>query len=280
MRIVEGAEVKSSQLSFKPTTIEGAHTSRSAARAARCSCCKRCCLRSCTDDLLQPPFLEGGTHNSLAPPFDFFERALIPQLAKMGAPVEASLERHGFLPAGGGKLTVTIAQASAPVAFDLRERGELKSKQLRALVAGLPYNIAQRELSSAATLLGWGPETFRPVTLKQNEGPGNMLFAQLDFEHVTEIVSRAGERGFSAEKVADEVAAQVKTYLATDAPVGPFLADQLIVPMALGAGGVFRTGELDAHTHTQIDLVRRFLPAKIAIVNEPGGVHRIEIETK
>jgi RNA 3'-terminal phosphate cyclase (ATP) len=107
-----------------------------------------------------------------------------------------------------------------------------------------------------------------------------MLFAQLEFEHVTEIVSRAGERGFSAEKVADEVAAQVKTYLATDAPVGPFLADQLIVPMALGAGGVFRTGELDAHTHTQIDLVRRFLPAKIAIIDEPGGVHRIEIETK
>jgi len=46
--------------------------------------------------------LEGGTHNPAAPPFDFLARTFLPQLAKMGARVEATLERHGFIPRVAG----------------------------------------------------------------------------------------------------------------------------------------------------------------------------------
>ncbi|MFO0661118.1 MAG: RNA 3'-terminal phosphate cyclase [Polyangiaceae bacterium] len=278
---VEGAEVRSSTLTFKPTTLEGGEHTFAIGSAGSTMLVLQAVMPAIIHRRLAATLhLEGGTHNSLAPPFDFFAQALVPQLTAMGANIEATISRHGFYPAGGGKLTVSLSQADEPRRLTLLARGEERSKQLRAIVAGLPFNIAQREMAAAAAALGWGPETFRPLMLKQHEGPGNMLFAQLDFANVTELVSRAGERGFSAEKVAEEVANQVKNYLSTDAPVGPFLADQLIVPMALGAGGVFRTGELDAHTHTQIDVVRRFLPAKIAIIDESHGVKRIEIEPR
>src|SRR5687768_7428895 len=46
--------------------------------------------------------LEGGTHNMLAPPFDFVERVFLPILNRMGPNVSARLVRPGFYPSGGG----------------------------------------------------------------------------------------------------------------------------------------------------------------------------------
>ena len=52
--------------------------------------------------------LEGGTHNPMAPPFDFLEKAFLPCIRRMGPRVEATLTRPGFYPAGGGAFEVAI----------------------------------------------------------------------------------------------------------------------------------------------------------------------------
>ena len=53
--------------------------------------------------------LEGGTHNMLAPPFEFIERSFLPILNRMGPTVSAKLVRHGFYPRGGGRIRFTIS---------------------------------------------------------------------------------------------------------------------------------------------------------------------------
>ena len=55
--------------------------------------------------------LEGGTHNTWAPPFDFLEKAFLPLVNRMGPRVEVELEQHGFYPAGGGRYRVHIQPA-------------------------------------------------------------------------------------------------------------------------------------------------------------------------
>src|SRR5205085_2372385 len=45
--------------------------------------------------------IEGGTHNPLAPPFPFLERAYAPLLRELGGSLTLALERHGFYPARG-----------------------------------------------------------------------------------------------------------------------------------------------------------------------------------
>jgi RNA 3'-terminal phosphate cyclase len=40
--------------------------------------------------------IQGGTHNPLAPPFDFLDRVYLPHLRAMGAEVTLTLDRHGF----------------------------------------------------------------------------------------------------------------------------------------------------------------------------------------
>jgi RNA 3'-terminal phosphate cyclase len=46
--------------------------------------------------------IRGGTHNPLAPPFEFLERVYLPHLRAMGGEVSAMLDRHGFASGGGG----------------------------------------------------------------------------------------------------------------------------------------------------------------------------------
>lgn len=70
--------------------------------------------------------LEGGTHNSHAPPFDFLQRAFLPLLCRMGPEINVKLERHGFFPAGGGRFTVDLTPAEKLSPLNLQTRGESK----------------------------------------------------------------------------------------------------------------------------------------------------------
>lgn len=67
--------------------------------------------------------LEGGTHNMLAPPFDFIERTILPMINRMGPSVSARIVRHGFYPRGGGRIEVNITPARL-LPIDCIERGE------------------------------------------------------------------------------------------------------------------------------------------------------------
>ena len=208
-------------------------------------------------------YLRGGTHNPYAPPFDFLARSFLPQLAKTGAQVEAHLDRHGFHPAGGGTFRVYIDPVEKLEPFELLERGETVSRRARALVSGgLPTSIARREVSVVGQKLSW-PGTDQHIEVVHSDGPGNVVFAELESEHVTEVATGFGEKGKAAEKVAGNVTWQMRRYMAANVPVGYYLADQLLVPLALAGGGAFRTLAPSLHTETNAKVIEMFLPVKI-----------------
>jgi RNA 3'-terminal phosphate cyclase (ATP) len=220
--------------------------------------------------------LEGGTHNPAAPPFDFLVRSFLPQLAKMGAQVTATLERPGFYPAGGGRFTVAIQPARLePLA--LLARGATRGFAVEAVVAGLSSRIAERELAAIGRALGWERRVMRSTVLSDAHGPGNVVTITLESEHVTEVVTGFGERGVSAETVAERVAKEATRYLATDAPVGEHLADQLLLPMALAGGGAIRTLEPSSHTRTQAELIPLFLAVNVRTTREAAERYRIDV---
>ena len=41
---------------------------------------------------------EGGTHNPLAPPYDFLKKAFVPVINRMGPQIELDFDRYGFFP--------------------------------------------------------------------------------------------------------------------------------------------------------------------------------------
>jgi RNA 3'-terminal phosphate cyclase (ATP) len=52
--------------------------------------------------------IEGGTHNTAAPPFDFLERCFLPLVERMGPKIRLELDRYGFYPAGGGCIRASV----------------------------------------------------------------------------------------------------------------------------------------------------------------------------
>ena len=48
-------------------------------------------------------------------------------------------------------------------------------------------------------------------------------------------------------------------------PVGEFLADQLLIPMAMARGGTFRTLPPSSHTTTNMQVIERFLPSLVLL---------------
>ncbi|HVV86231.1 MAG TPA: RNA 3'-terminal phosphate cyclase [Kofleriaceae bacterium] len=222
--------------------------------------------------------LEGGTHNPTSPTFEFFVRALAPLLRRLGARVDGTLHRHGFYPAGGGRLTVAVEGQPRLGALALPERGAIVAREIVAIVANLPRTIGEREVATACARLDWPAATGR-VEEVRSPGPGNTVSIAIECEHVTELFIGHGAKGVAAERVATDAAREAAAYLGSGAPVGSHLADQLLVPMALGGGGTFDTVALTPHATTQLDLVRWFLGTSIDVrpVDDRGARWRVTV---
>ncbi len=234
--------------------------------------------------------VEGGTHNDMAPPFDFLDRCFLPLVRRMGARVDLTLERHGFYPAGGGKIVAHIEPPDFLAGFDALKRGERTSQRACALLAKLPDHIGERQLKTVERLLRW-PSDHSDSTIERvhSNGPGTVCMVELGFEHANELISSVGRRGLSSEKLAKAVAKEAQAYIDHGAPIGEHLADQLLMPLAVSAsldatapvkrGGLFRTGPLSLHTTTHIDIISRFLPVDISITPE-GDTNVIGVQPR
>ena len=220
--------------------------------------------------------LEGGTHNPAAPPFEFLAEALLPLLRRMGAQVNARLERAGFYPAGGGKMTIDVADQGSLRSLHLVQRGRTLRRRARALVSRLSGQIADRELAVIRSRLGWDGDELQVVILSDGmAGPGNVVLLSIESEHVVEVFTGFGEVGVRAEAVAEGVAQAARRYLAADVPVGPHLADQLLLPMALAGGGAFRSVPLSRHASTNLEVIGQFLGTAIDVT--PVGDSAVDV---
>jgi RNA 3'-terminal phosphate cyclase (ATP) len=221
--------------------------------------------------------LEGGTHNPAAPPFDFLARVFLPLVSRMGPRIEATLERHGFFPAGGGRVTVRIEPAGRLARLDLLERGAVVGRRGRVLIGNLPGSIAEREVAMLRRRLGWHGSELLIEEIHDSAGPGNAVMVDVEAERITEVVTAFGQPGVRAEAVAEAAAAETLRYLEAGVPVGEHLADQLLLPMALAGGGAFRTLALSLHATTNIETIGQFLDVPVRTREEPGGAIVVEV---
>ena len=274
---IEGNRIGSQAFTFQPGMTKSGNFHFAIGSAGSCTLVFQTILPALIiADQPSEIVLEGGTHNPFAPPFDFLEKAFLPLINQMGPVVQAVLEKPGFYPAGGGRFRVSINPASLK-RFDLCERGKIIQKTARACVANLPVSIANRELKVIGEKLEWDRDGLEAVEVENSQGPGNILILEVKSENVTEVFTGFGEKGTSAEKVAKRAAKSVREYLALDVPVGRYLADQLLIPMALAGGGKVRTLSPTRHTTTNIEVIKKFIDVKIAVNEYDQNQWEIEI---
>jgi RNA 3'-terminal phosphate cyclase (ATP) len=281
---VEGATIGSMHLAFRPKTVNPGDYKFSVGTAGSTTLVLQTVLPALMiADGPSTLTLNGGTHNPSAPPFDFLAKTYLPLVSRMGPKVEASLKRLGFYPAGGGSFDVRIQPSAQLGRLELLERGEITGRRIRAIVAHLPPKIAQRECRTIADALSWDESCFIIEETTQSHGLGNVVMIELESAAVTEVFIGFGKYGVKAEVVAMQAAEAAQEYLAAGVPVCRHLADQLMLPLAIGAyqgtgGGAFRTQPLTEHATTNLEIIRRFLEIDVQFENNGQDDCLVRIE--
>ena len=257
--------VGSQTLEFVPKKIKGGEYKFAIGTAGSCTLVLQTLLPALlyadTPSVIQ---VTGGTHNPMAPPAQFLQRAYARVLADMGATIDIQLNRFGFYPAGGGEVIARIEPCKQLQAIEMMTPGKRLSAYAESFIAGVPANVAKRELECIGTSMGWDESQLLVRGLSGDQGPGNALLVTLEHEHVTEVFCAFGEKMVRAEAVAKHATQQVRHYLASGAALGEHLADQVMLPMALAGSGRFSTDLVSKHATTNAAVIGQFLPVGIS----------------
>lgn len=148
---VEGAELGSQRLLFRPGTVRGGDYRFAIGSAGSCTLVLQTVLPALWfADGPSRVEVSGGTDNPSAPPADFIRRVLEPLLAKIGIHQQTTLLRHGFYPAGGGVVATEVSPVASFNTLQLGERGNIVQMRGEVLLAGVPRHVAEREIATLA----------------------------------------------------------------------------------------------------------------------------------
>lgn len=278
---VQGAELGSTALSFHPEAIHPGRYSLEISTAGAASL------------VLQTIFLPlalagagstititGGTHVNWSPSYHYLELQWLPFMRRIGFNADLKLQLAGFYPEGGGHMTAAIPPNSAISPLHITERGRLRQIRGISAIANLPRHIAERQREQVIRRLG---DRFYLNDIRLVELParfkGTMLLLLAEFEKSQASYFSLGEIGKPAERVADDAVDQMEEFLSTDGAIDQYLADQLLLPLALARGqSELRTSKITQHLLTNAEVIRQFLPVTINIAGRLGEAGLVSIE--
>jgi len=272
----KGAAIGSQVLDFQPGTIHGGNFAFDIGSAGSATLVIQTILPALF--LAEKPStvtVTGGTHNPWAPPFDFLAETFLPVISTAGFDADCKLEKHGFFPAGGGKITLNVRphQEKAGRTIDFCKPVENIQIHARIYTARLPAHIPQRQkkllLQSKLKF-----KNIEHIEVTDSDGPGNCIMIRLvassggslkaegfgDGGPRTTVFTAFGQKGKPSEKVVGEVVGLAENFLATRAAVDRFSADQLLIYMAISKSGSYTTSDLTTHLTTNIETIKKFLP--------------------
>lgn len=269
----QGVELGSTAIRFAPKQIKaGDYRFVIGTAGSTVLVCQTVLLALALADSSSTVRFEGGTHNGMSPSLCFFEQSFLPILRMLGVRCELQVTSLGFYPAGGGKWQIHIQPTASLSPLDFTESRTLFGErgaacQAKALLSDLPESIGERELATAKKALGWdlAESSLHDVP---SPGSGNSLQLMLPASTHINMFEQFGQLGVSAERVAKRCAGNVKRFVKAHVNVEEFLADQLLIPMALAGKGSFSTTKPSLHTLTNIAVIEQFLDVNFTVEQE------------
>lgn len=281
----KGVDLGSQKITFSPKELSGGNFSMNVGTAGSISLVLQALMPA---TVFLPTALDlkiiGGTDVAWSPPSDFLINVLLPTLSKMKYRGTAKLVNRGYYPKGNGRIVFHSNPSQYLRKIKITDFGNIDYIEGTVHSAGLPSDIL-REIKLAA-LHVFTEAGIEDVILNENEqkgvaqtrGAGISLWAYTTTGGVIGA-SALLEKGQEATDIGTKAAYELLEYLKIKAPVGPYLADQLIPYMALAKGkSEIYTTFLSMHTMTNIWVAEQLLPVKFKVDGEQDKPAVISVE--
>ena len=162
-------------------------------------------------------------------------------------------------------------------------RGELTALSVLSAASNVGNQVTARQASRAYNRLAVARLAVAPQTRLLNPpsvGPGTCVFLLAEYESGARAgFTGYGRQGYPAERVADDAVDAFLAHHASDAPIDPHLADQLILPLALlDQPNAFRTSEITQHLLTNIWVVEQFLGRRFQVDGRLGEAGEVRVQ--
>lgn len=275
---VEGDFLGSTELWFRPGVPRGGHYHLNVAQERASAGAVSLVLQAILLPLgwaQEATTLEvaGGTHVAWSPPVDYLSQVWLPVLRSMGIRAALEVFQWGFYPRGGGRVRVRVWPFELPLRpLWFEDRVGDPRIQVYSIAGGLPESVAHRQLDRALSRLRQMGLSAEGVAQRVNSpGKGTALLIAATWPSGLRVgFSALGAPGKSAETVADEAISAFQAYWTTSGALDPYLADQVVVPLALAEGtSRVRISRVTEHLRTNLWVVQQFLPVTFQLEAHP-----------
>ncbi|MDI6720877.1 MAG: RNA 3'-terminal phosphate cyclase [Candidatus Aenigmarchaeota archaeon] len=268
---ISGASLHSSEIEFHPKEIKGGHIDVNIPTAGSVALVLQgimiASLHAKKDVSIQ--IYGGATNGKWAPSVFYIKNVLLPILSKMGYEGYIDVERYGYYPRGGAKLSCTfVPKKLRPL--EIMESGKIISIQgiSHASKTLEKNNVAVRQKSACMKYLKkyhYQGDVLTSYFDTLCEGSAVDIWVQTESSFLG--VGALGEREKSAETVGSEAGEKLDKLLGSKAALDEHAEDQLLPYMALVGESMTKYHHLTNHTRTNISIIEKFLPVKF-IINE------------
>jgi RNA 3'-terminal phosphate cyclase (ATP) len=280
---VQGATLGSRELWFTPRQIVGGNIEAEIETAGSIPMLLLASLPVClfADQPVRLHVAHGGTDTSHAPTLNYMRLVLLPALKQMGVEAEITVGKYGYYPKGGGEATMTVEPNRKLQPVTLENFGKVKAvKGISVCTFLADRKVAERQAKEAQNCLSQsGYSSIIDVVNDQSnpyqKGSSIVLWAETD-KGVILGADAIGQLRKTAEAVGREGAEKLISELTAQPTVDIYLADMLILFMALAEGkSAFLCRTISEHIESNIWLIEKMLNIQFSI-QKVNNLYRIE----
>ncbi|HXV45719.1 MAG TPA: RNA 3'-terminal phosphate cyclase [Nitrososphaera sp.] len=223
--------------------------------------------------------ITGGTDVKASPTIDYVRYVVAEAYRNIGIKFSVDVERRGYYSKGGGIVKTVIEPCREPDTIELLITRDV-APRITSVCGQLPRHVAERQTSSALIALekkGVRCSSYS-ASIETSVSPGSsiLIYSASDFGPYIGGDS-IGELGKRAEAVGIEAAERYLESVLVQAPVDPFLADMLVLPLALAKGRTkYRIPRVTEHLRTNLQVASQFTGCKYGI-EQHGKTHVVTI---
>jgi RNA 3'-phosphate cyclase len=280
---LEGAELNSRELWFKPKKVKGGTVEAEIGTAGSIPMLLMTVMPICifAENTVHLRVSKGGTDVSNSPTINYMRCVLLPTLQRMGVNATLTVNRYGYYPKGMGEVTMTVEPCKNLKPLVLQDFGKIKTiKGVSVCTFLADRKVAERQAKASNDYLkerGYSAEIqiINDDSNPLQKGSSIVLWAETD----TNVILGAdaiGELRKTSETVGREAAEKLYMEISAKPTVDVHLADMLIPYIALAEGNsVYYARTISDHLETNIWLAEKILNTKFH-VNRAGRLYKIE----